>query len=576
MKRKLLKIISTALILGNLVSLSSINAKASTWRQNTSGWWYENDDGSYPTNQWKLINNSWYYFNSAGYMVTGWNVINGATYYFNSSGAMQTGWLTLDGGITYYYLLDSGIMATGWQTIGGTQYYFHPNGTMATYWQHIDGQWVYFASSGGYMGNPSKNGNYFANGTIKGIDVSVHQGNIDWNLVKSEGISFAMVRIGHGNRTLDSKYSVNMRGASSVGIATGVYFYSTALSEEQAILDAQFAIDNMRGYSVSYPVAIDLEDSRQAQLGKSKVTSIAKAFCDEISRAGYTPMIYCNNTWANNYVDLNQLPYIQRWIAQYNYYYDTTNWRNVWQASSKTVLKGITANTVDADFSYVNYAANIGTRTSSQSNYSKTTGLWKKDGIGWWYQFLSGGYPVNSWQLINGTWYYFNGSGYLVTGWLNLGGTWYYLDSSGAMVTGWRLISGTWYYFGASGAMQTGWQLINGTWYYMNGSGAMVTGWQLLGGTWYYMNGSGAMQTGWQVVNGTWYYFHGSGAMASNEWAGGYWLSASGAWNYRPIGSWHLNTVGWWYGDTSGWYARNTSQRIDGVTYRFNSRGYIY
>ncbi|MDY5704178.1 MAG: GH25 family lysozyme [Lachnospiraceae bacterium] len=554
MKNRIAKLLSMALIIVCLSGTSSLYVSAASWKQNTSGWWYENDDGSYPSNQWKQVDGKWYYFNSSGYMVT------------------------------------------GWQTIGGAQYYFHASGVMATYWQHLNNQWVYFDPSGEYMGNPSKNGRYFADNTIKGIDVSHYQGDINWSQVKSEGISFAMVRLGHGSQKLDTKYAANMRGAASVGIPTGVYFYSKAQSEAQAISDAQYVIDNMRGYNISYPVAIDLEDSSQAFLGTSGITAIAKAFCDEIRAAGYTPMVYCNTTWAKNYIDFNALPGVERWIAQYNYYYDTSCPRDVWQSSSKTVLNGITANTVDVNFSYVNYVTKVVARTSPQPNYTKSTGIWRQDATGWWYEYLNGGYPTNCWKQIHGCWYYFDSRGYIVQGWQQLSGNWYYFDASGAMVTGWLYSNGNWFYLSGSGAMTTGWQQIGGSWYYFDGNGAMTTGWQQIGGSWYYMNasgamvtgwlysngnwfclsGSGAMLSGWQIVNGNYYYFFGGGNMASNEWVNGYWLDGSGAWTYPAVGSWKLDGRGWWFGDTSGWYARSTTQKINGVSYRFDSSGYIY
>jgi len=554
MKNRIAKLLSMVLIIVCLSGTFSSYVSAASWKQNTSGWWYENDDGSYPSNQWKQVDGKWYYFNSSGYMVT------------------------------------------GWQTIGGAQYYFHASGVMATYWQHLNNQWVYFASSGEYMGNPSKNGRYFADNTIKGIDVSHYQGDINWSQVKSEGISFAMVRLGHGSQKLDTKYAANMRGAASVGIPTGVYFYSKAQSEAQAISDAQYVIDNMRGYNISYPVAIDLEDSSQAFLGTSGITAIAKAFCDEIRAAGYTPMVYCNTTWAKNYIDFNALPGVERWIAQYNYYYDTSCPRDVWQSSSKTVLNGITANTVDVNFSYVNYVTKVVARTSPQPNYTKSTGIWRQNATGWWYEYLNGGYPTNCWQQIHGLWYYFDSRGYIVQGWQQLSGNWYYFDASGAMVTGWLYSNGNWFYLSGSGAMTTGWQQIGGSWYYFDGNGAMITGWQQIGGSWYYMNasgamvtgwlysngnwfylsGSGAMLSGWQIVNGNYYYFFGGGNMASNEWVNGYWLDGSGAWTYPAVGSWKLDGRGWWFGDTSGWYARSTTQKINGVIYRFDSSGYIY
>ena len=138
------------------------------------------------------------------------------------------------------------------------------------------------------------------------------------------------------------------------------------------------------------------------------------------------------------------------------------------------------------------------------------SGTWKKNSVGWWYEYPNGSYPASKWAYIGGEWYYFNASGYMATGWKKLGGTWYYLESSGAMATGWVY----WY----------------GTWYYMDSSGAMATGWVKDGSTWYYMDGSGAMKTGWINWNGSWYYLKSSGAMAANEYISGYWLDGSGKW----------------------------------------------
>ena len=106
-------------------------------------------------------------------------------------------------------------------------------------------------------------------------------------LLKNDGIQFAFVRAGHGDHTLDTYFQQNMTNAAAAGIPTGVYFYSTAQNEAQAVQDAQFVIRSMKGYLVSYPVVIDLEDSSQAHLNKQQIGKIAKAFCDEIRAAGY-------------------------------------------------------------------------------------------------------------------------------------------------------------------------------------------------------------------------------------------------------------------------------------------------
>ncbi len=129
-------------------SFSSMEATPvqGTWMSSNGRWWYQNPDGSYPTNTWQLIDNEWYYFDAEGWMVTGWEYIGGRWYYMNPSGTMATGWL-YDGGV-WYYLHSNGIMATGWLNDGGTWYYMYDSGAMATGWLNLGGTWYYLNSDG--------------------------------------------------------------------------------------------------------------------------------------------------------------------------------------------------------------------------------------------------------------------------------------------------------------------------------------------------------------------------------------------------------------------------------------------
>ena len=137
-----------------------------TWIQDSTGWWYRHDDGSYQTSGWESVNDTWYYFDETGYMETGW-VLDGSTwYYMDESGAMETGWV-LDGptwyymdesgametgwvldGSTWYYMDESGAMETGWILLNGTWYYLQANGAMATGWLNDGGTWYYLQESG--------------------------------------------------------------------------------------------------------------------------------------------------------------------------------------------------------------------------------------------------------------------------------------------------------------------------------------------------------------------------------------------------------------------------------------------
>ena len=195
----------------------------------------------------------------------------------------------------------------------GWWYYEYSNGTSPKIsWRKIDGKWYYFNSKGYWIDD-----NTYEEGTLKGIDVSAWQAEVDWEAVKNDGIEFAMIRLGYNTNNLDKYYQRNMKEAEKVQIPVGVYYYSKATNEEEAVRDAEFVIENLKGYKVSYPVAIDLEDKAQENLSKEEVGKIAKAFVDEVASAGYTPMVYANEYWHENHIDWSLLEGVEKWIASY-------------------------------------------------------------------------------------------------------------------------------------------------------------------------------------------------------------------------------------------------------------------
>ena len=144
--------------------------------------------------------------------------------------------------------------------------------------------------------------------------------------------------------------------------------------------------------------------------------------------------------------------------------------------------------------------------------------------------------------------------------------------------TGWlKTADGKWMYRKADGTAATGWLKVSDKWYYMDKDGIMQTGWVKVSGKWYYLNAKGVMLTDWQKIDGKWYYFNtSSGAMASKEWVKGfYWINANGTWTYTYKASWKQSGSKWWFGDTSGWYAKNTTIKINGKSYTFDSKGYL-
>ena len=150
-----------------------------------------------------------------------------------------------------------------------------------------------------------------------GIDVSVHQGEIDWPAVAEDGVEFAMLRLGYrgyteGGLFLDSQFERNIRGALDAGLEVGVYFFSQATSPEEAREEAEFVLSALEGYDLTYPVAFDWEtvssqDARTRGMGGEAITQCALAFCDRVREAGYEPAVYFNQHLGYLYYDLRAL-----------------------------------------------------------------------------------------------------------------------------------------------------------------------------------------------------------------------------------------------------------------------------
>lgn len=221
----------------------------------------------------------------------------------------------------------------------------------------------------------------------RGMDVSEWQGKINWKEAKKD-LDFAFVRISYGTRHLDDYYDYNMTEAEAADVPVGTYVYSLAKTNKEALAEAQLAIRQMQGHKVSYPVAFDLED--EATLGtltRKEISQIALTFCDEIRKAGYTPILYMNLNWYNNFVDWNVLEGsgLDVWIASYG---DTilapsaSKYKyTIWQCtagdevpgmiSTKKLISGVPKeNNVDLNFGYVDYTTKVVPRWNSQEGYT--------------------------------------------------------------------------------------------------------------------------------------------------------------------------------------------------------------
>lgn len=194
---------------------------------------------------------------------------------------------------------------------------------------------------------------------LKGIDVSQWQGNIDWQKVKGAGVQFAMLRAGYGRNNLDTKFHRNAQGAIAAGIPIGLYWFSYALNVEMARREAQYAVEVAKKYKITWPIAYDLEYDTVSYavkngvaITKSLATQMAIAFCEEIKRLGYIPMVYTNLDYLNRYFDRSKLPY-DLWYAQYASTASVAD-KEIWQYSSKGSVPGIAGN-VDMNHGYKDY-----------------------------------------------------------------------------------------------------------------------------------------------------------------------------------------------------------------------------
>lgn len=402
-------------------------------------------------------------------------------------------------------------------------------------------------------------GSAIQNVLARGIDVSRWQGEINWSQVAADDVSFVML----GTRSkgvVDPYFHRNIQQASAAGVKVGVYIYSLAVTVEMAEAEADFVLDLIHDYPVSYPVAFDMEDSTQGNLSKEELAAIANAFCKKISDSGYYPIIYANENWLKNKLDMSLMDY-PVWVARYS---ARPSYQNpvMWQATSTGSVKGINGN-VDIDFQFKDFSGQIPANTWRTingkryyySNYAKQKNAWAQDSSDWYYMDSEGlastgwitvsgsryyldettGKMQTGWRQDQGKWYYLGSSGAVKKGWIEDNGAWYYTDSNGIMQTGlldadgkryymessgkmavgWTNQNGKWYYLDASGALAKGWIQDNGSWYCSDTNGVMQTGWLSEGGKRYYLKGSGVMATGWREMDGAWYYFDGSGAMTT-------------------------------------------------------------
>ena len=189
-----------------------------------------------------------------------------------------------------------------------------------------------------------------------GVDVSEHQGYVDWQALKEGGFDFAFIRLGYrgygqeGRICLDREFHRNMQNAQAAGFDVGVYFFAQAVNEEEAQEEADFVLQNLAGYTLQLPVVYDPEsilddEARTDNVSGEQFTKNTEVFCSAVADAGYDPMIYANMLWEAFELDLETLSEYPLWYADYEPTPQTPYHFQFWQYTNKGQVPGISGNT---------------------------------------------------------------------------------------------------------------------------------------------------------------------------------------------------------------------------------------
>lgn len=253
-----------------------------------------------------------------------------------------------------FYMKTEGQYAyTGWQTINGKTYFYDKSGKAVTGTQIIQGVTYNFGSDGAIQ--TSVNGSKF------GIDISRHNGKIDWNAVKSSGVDYVIIRCGYrgsssGALITDQNFQSNIKGATAAGLKVGIYVFSQAINEVEAVKEASLAVSLAKGYKLTYPIFIDTESSggRADKIDVATRTAVVNAFCQTVQSAGYQAGIYASKSWFETKLSMGSVGNYRIWLAQYAAAPTYSGRYDMWQYSSKGTISGINGK-VDLNLSYLAY-----------------------------------------------------------------------------------------------------------------------------------------------------------------------------------------------------------------------------
>lgn len=200
------------------------------------------------------------------------------------------------------------------------------------------------------------------------IDVSKHNGTIDFKKVKADGIAAVIIRAGYGKNNIDVKFKANIEGAIAAGLPVGIYWFSYAYGEAMAAKEAEYCLAAIKPYKITLPVFFDWEYDSMTYAKKngvtptkSGITAMTKAFCNKVKAAGYKAGYYLNQDYKKNHYNVSQLGDFVEWYARYGASMNTTG-AAIWQYSDTGRVSGISGN---VDMNYLIDEKLLGSGTSS-------------------------------------------------------------------------------------------------------------------------------------------------------------------------------------------------------------------
>lgn len=399
-----------------------------------------------------------------------------------------------------------------------------------------------------------------------GVDVSKHNGAVNWQAAAGAGVQFTFIKVGSTNSGMDPYFLSNIQNANNAGIRTGVYIYSYATNVEQAVNEANMVLNWINDQTVTYPVVYDVEDTVHRNKSKEELAAMANAFCAVIEAAGYYPMVYSSKNWFEGRI--GNVGY-DKWVAQYN---DTCQYNgnvSFWQSTSHAYLNGFNGR-VDFNYQYKDLSGLIIPEGFLEKNGSVRfyrnwrmqrgwvdygdgrfyldeagnlqKGIWFADQSGTYFLTPEDGRIARGQYAVNGQDYYFTAEGIKTAGWVTLGeqrlfydpandgvmkrewysdeaGRFYYFDKTdGHMVTGAVTIDKKNYFFGEDGVRFAGIRALpEGAWYYDPATGEMLTGWINAGEQTYYATAEGNLVVGMVTIDKKDYYFDANGVLLRNQ-----------------------------------------------------------